>query len=124
NSRRRAERADRTRRVPEFVVRRLHRETDARRNLVADDNRGQEFRGGCALGLRGGKCGADRRAAGVVDGITEDVVELDGVRGRTVDERCRAQGAELTRAVDVGLTVAELVAETFDHGLSRVDLRA
>ena len=86
--------ADRAGRMPILVVRRLHREADACRDLVADDDRGEEVGGVGALRLCGGQCGADRRASRMVDRVAKDVVEFDGVRGGAVDERCGAQRSE------------------------------
>src|SRR3954470_10124885 len=69
--------------VPVLVMRAAHRRADARRDLVADDDRAQEIRLARAERVRGG----DGGCAGMVDAIAVDVVDFDGMRGGAVNER-------------------------------------
>ena len=87
-----AEAADGAGVVPVLVVGAAHRGADAGRDLVPDDHRAQERFAARAPGLRERERGRDRRRAGVVDAVAEDVVDLDRVRGRAVDQRRGAHG--------------------------------
>ena len=87
-----AEAADGAGVVPVLVVGAAHRRADAGRDLVADDHRAQECFAARATGLGERERGRDRRRAGVVDAVAEDVVDLDRVRGRAVDQRRGTHG--------------------------------
>jgi hypothetical protein len=106
-----AERADRSGGVPEAVMRRLHRKPDTRRDFVADDDRAQERFAVPAARLGGGERGADHRATRVIDGVTEDVVELDRMRGGGVDQRGRAKARTPAARIDDRAVGPDLVGE-------------
>src|SRR5438874_2476917 len=80
-----AEAADGAGVVPIFIMRSAHRRGDARRDLVADDNGAQKRFTRRAPRLGQSEGGGDGRGAGMVDAVSENVVHLDGMRGRAVD---------------------------------------
>ena len=84
---RRAETADGSGVVPVPVVSAAHGRGDARGDLVADDHRAQELLARGAARLRDGERSGDGRRPGMVDALAENVVHLECVRGRAVDER-------------------------------------
>ena len=80
-----AEAAHGARGVEVAVVGGLHRGADAGRDFVADDDGVEQF-APAGVGLFGqGQRGGDRRAAGVIDRVAVDVVELHCVRHAAVD---------------------------------------
>ncbi len=104
-----AERADRAGGVPEPVMRGLHGQADARRDLVSHHNRAQQRRAVGAPRLCRGQGGPDHRAARVVDRVAEDVVELDRVRCGRIDQRRRPQRRAPQAGVDQGAAAGLVV---------------
>ncbi len=108
---RRAKTADGAGVVPVPVVSAAHGLGDARGDLVADDHRAQKR---LARDLpRLGDCErrGDGRGAGMIDALAEDVVHLDGVRRRAVDERGRAH-ARAPAEREPGFAMVELSGES------------
>src|SRR5207245_3258314 len=73
--------------VPVLVVRTAHGGGDPGRNLVAEDHRAQEGLARGASRLRHRERRGDGRRPRVVDAVAIDVVDLDAMRRRAVDER-------------------------------------
>ncbi len=111
----RAEAADGAGRVPVLVVRRHHDGADARRDLVADDDRAHEALAVDLARLSQRERGRDHGATGVIDRIPKNVVELDGVRGRAVDQGCDRRRGALARRVEARAAGADLLVERLDH---------
>ena len=105
-----AEAADGAGVVPVLVVRAAHRRADAGRDLVADDHRAQERFAARAARLGERERGGNGRRAGVIDAVAEDVVDLDRVRGRAVDQRRGADGRPAAER-EAGRAAIELVGE-------------
>ena len=110
-----AERADGPRGVPIPVVRGLHGDADPRRDLVADDDGAQQRVAVHLPALGGGQHGGDHRAAGMIDRITENIIELDGVGGYAVEQGGGAQWRALVDAVNGGAAMAELVGQSAEQ---------
>ena len=74
-------------------MRPAQRDADARRDFIARDHRFEEGEPAGPAGFRHGQGGGDGRAARVVDGRRENIIELDRVRGGGVDQGDRPGGA-------------------------------
>ena len=106
-------------------MRAAHRRGDARRDLVAHDHRAQKRLARCAAGLSEGERGGDGGRARVIDAVAEDVVHLDRMRGRAVDERRRAHRGAPAQG-EPGFAAVELFGERAlersggrDHGAGK-----
>ena len=102
--RRRTKSADRAGGMPEIIMRRLHRHTDAARNLIPRNHRAQQQIHICAARLRGRQRCRNGRAAGMIDSVAIDIVEFDGMGCRAIQQR--------------GMTQRHLTAAHVTHGTS------
>ena len=82
--RRRTKSADRAGGMPEIVVRRLHRNTDAARNLIPRNHGAQQQIHIRAARLRCRQRRRNSRAAGMINGVAINIVEFHGMRRRAI----------------------------------------
>ena len=72
-------------------------------DLIPGDDAAQEIRTAQALGLGQGQHRRDHRCAGVVEAVTVNIVEFDGVRRRAINERGGARIGGVPGRIQQGL---------------------